>query len=258
MNRVGSSRWAIVPGVPGACAAVLLLAGCSGGGGGSPTPTAATETVGAAARAPTETETSGATAALSPVVPTLTPSRPGLQTSTPWLPRRMNYYATGHRSGIAAIDEVLRLVETRNAEELIARIAYSILPCSRTFVGIGGPPACPDGQPEGSPVQAFPGRLCSAGYMQREDAERWLRQALAERWRLAAAWVPTAVPPERLGDGVAFVVVFGRNEDQPHGLFELDVREDGRVSGFDYCPPGSMASNLVREFVIAPLAASPP
>ena len=84
------------------------------------------------------------------------------------------------RTGVAAVDEAINVVLSRDPARVQALIRLQSLGCT-TRLGLGGPPACPEGVAEGTPIDRLPISNCEGGGVLREHVgwavERWLAAA---------------------------------------------------------------------------------
>src|SRR5829696_4352728 len=64
-------------------------------------------------------------------------------------------YPLATRTGVEVVDKVLAAVARGNTEELRSLIQYTAAPCT-TAQGMGGPPKCNEGEPEGQMLQVLP------------------------------------------------------------------------------------------------------
>lgn len=58
-------------------------------------------------------------------------------------------------TGIVAVDALATTIATRDNTAFASAIRYTDIPCSNAE-GLGGPPRCPEGQPEGTVVSVLP------------------------------------------------------------------------------------------------------
>lgn len=76
------------------------------------------------------------------------------------------------RTGIPAIDNVLAAIESDDPQELSARIRYTVAPCT-TADGLGGPPKCRDGEPEGTMLEVLPFLGSEGSFIRKSEIETW-------------------------------------------------------------------------------------
>ena len=99
---------------------------------------------------------SSATAAAE-LTPTLVPATPTPAPSP-----------TPRRTSIAEVDAVLDAIFSGDAEAVAALIGYTTIPCVTEVTGLGGPPLCLPGEPDGTLVEVFSKAQCE-GYYVRPD-----------------------------------------------------------------------------------------
>jgi DNA-binding CsgD family transcriptional regulator len=80
--------------------------------------------------------------------------------------------AGGYRTGNPDIDPVLAAIESGNRAKLIAVTRYMQIPCVTNPPGLGAPPTCPTGVPDGTVMEVVPGSSGGEGsYLARADYE---------------------------------------------------------------------------------------
>lgn len=76
----------------------------------------------------------------------------------------LNYHPQGTRTGNAAVDAVMSALESGDLEAIAALIGWQQVECEAgPPMGIGGPPECPEGVADGTPIDVIPGAACE-GY----------------------------------------------------------------------------------------------
>ena len=84
------------------------------------------------------------------------------------------------RTGIGIIDEVIEAVLGGDMDALVAQVQLTAFECT-TRLGIGGPPKCATGEPDGTPVEVLPVLNCEGGFAQPEHVSEtvlgWLAPA---------------------------------------------------------------------------------
>jgi len=76
------------------------------------------------------------------------------------------------RTGIPAIDNVLAAIESDDPQELSAQIRYTVAPCT-TVDGLGGPPKCRDGEPEGTMLEVLPFLGSEGSFIRKSEIGTW-------------------------------------------------------------------------------------
>jgi len=76
---------------------------------------------------------------------------------------------SGVRTGNPDIDPVLEAIDSGDPARIPAVTYFTPVPCSNNQQGLGGPPACPAGAPEGTAVEVLPSSSCEGGYQPREE-----------------------------------------------------------------------------------------
>jgi len=179
----------------------------------------------------------------TPVQETLPPTQPASQ---------LTYYPLDTTTNIPQLDVVLKAVAGGDAQELRALFEYAKIPCM-TVYALGGPPACPAGEAEGTVVEVLPSLGPEGSFLRREEAEKF--PALNVIGLYAIYHVPASVHSDANYPAGKNGIVYLSVENAP----ELDLQvTDGRIVRIDYIfgypesnqllPPG------VTDFVLAPLS----
>jgi hypothetical protein len=77
-------------------------------------------------------------------------------------------YPLDTKTGIQEVDRVLAAVAGGDAGNLASLIHFTTAPCT-TADGLGGPPKCREGEPEGTLVDGLPFISSEGGYIRKED-----------------------------------------------------------------------------------------
>ncbi|MEZ4554172.1 MAG: hypothetical protein R3B59_09725 [Dehalococcoidia bacterium] len=188
MNRLAPSLLAALT------VLVLLAAACSGDDEGETTPTAtATPTT-------VETATRTATAAATATAPATVTSTPAASATATAPPSEF--------TGLPAVDAVIAAVLSKDLDRVAALAQLRSVACGPQ-AGIGSPPPCPAGQPDGTPVPVFPVATCE-GEWRPESALRPSIQPLLNDPQLYAVYgMPSQFQP-LMPDG-QYVAVFSRS-----------------------------------------------
>lgn len=163
--------------IPGHLLIIILLIGCLPEAAEPTAPAVATVAVSegepiappavTATSSPTLAVTATPAATVTPPPPTVTsaPTPTALPTHTPEpLPDYLPAYSLDITTGVAAVDEVLAVLQTGDRAALLAQIQFLEAACTNEM-GMGGPPKCWGGGPsseidpplpEGSLVEVFP------------------------------------------------------------------------------------------------------
>lgn len=163
-------------------------------------------------------------------------------------------HAPGTRTGNPAVDPVIAAIASGDRERINAVTRFSAVPCTTTQQGIGSPPPCPEGVPEGTPVDALPTSSCEGGYWPREHYEA--NHELGA-WSADEIYAVVAVPRSST-PAPAYAVVF--NFRTPGGttwgrsLLVADGAITAIVSGC-LSPPGGLVAYMggpSPTFLLAP------
>ncbi len=99
------------------------------------------------------------------------------------------------RSGIEPIDMFLDALAASDLSALLGRVDYKQVACVREQRGIGGPPLCGEGEPEGTLVDVVIFAQCEGHYVRRQDMAAPFSLLLGKSWALYSVVQPG--PPSR-------------------------------------------------------------
>lgn len=181
--------------------------------------------------------------------PSATASPSTAASTFPTTGENVSFHPPLTRSGIADVDAVLREVESADVAALLTRLRFSDVACAENPLGIGAPPKCPPGISSGTLVSVFPLDRCEEGFASLAEVEGQVRSAIARQPRLYAVH-----RPDRPGTGgAAFVAVFGFREEQPSGVFRVDLGGDGAIVRVGVCGLATLSLRNVGAVVLPPL-----
>ena len=173
-------------------------------------------------------------------------------TSTAQPAGQVENYPLDTRTGIPAVDNVLAAVESGNPEELYALINFTTAPCT-TADGLGGPPKCREGEPEGTQLEVLPVIDSHGGFYRRNEMDNRLVidvSALYAVYHVSETALNEAYYPP--GE---YIVFFVPRQNEP----ALDLRiTGGGIVRIDYhfdMSPESLQTLIVRdtsEVILAP------
>lgn len=173
-------------------ASLALLAAACSGDDEEPTPTA--------------TPTSTAIATIAPV-PTRTATAVATATATPTSAATSTAAGSREYSGLPAVDAIISAVLSGDLDRVLSFVQLRSVACGPQ-AGIGSPPPCPAGQPNGTPVPVFPVATCE-GEWRSESVLRPTVQPLLNSPELYAVYgMPSQFQP-LMPDG-QYVAVFSR------------------------------------------------
>ncbi len=113
------------------------------------------------------------------------------------------------RSGHTALDGVLDALGTKDLTAFLARIDWAQVGCITQSQGIGSPPICRPGGPEGTLIDVMPTLGCE-GHYGRRDEIRYEQSLLAVDWLLyAVVSEPPGTSPYERGEVSAFLAQAG-------------------------------------------------
>ena len=163
-------------------------------------------------------------------------------------------YPLDTKTGVPVVDSVLTAVASRDPQELRALIQYTSAPCTWAD-GLGGPPKCRDGEPEGTLLEVLPFIGSEGGHIRKNEINNWKvinADALYAVYRVSDHALDEKYYPP--GD---YIIVFVPGEDQPVDALRVAdggiVRIDTILGEF----PDSLNVMLQRdasEVILAPKA----
>src|SRR3546814_15675887 len=75
------------------------------------------------------------------------------------------------RTGDADLDRIIEAIEERDIETLAPLVELPTVQCTNAQ-GLGGPPTCEEGMPEGNELQVFPFSSCEGEWTRRSEERR--------------------------------------------------------------------------------------
>ena len=91
---------------------------------------------------------------------------------TPQTESGLKYYPLKTRTNIQMIDVVLDALSSGDAQALIKLFGYSTIPCM-TSNALGGPPACRQGEPEGTIVEVLPVIGGEGSFLHKDEIDKF-------------------------------------------------------------------------------------
>ena len=154
-------------------------------------------------------------------------------------------------SGVLAVDRVIAAVRANDASALQAQVRYTSVACAATPPqGAGGPPACIEGEPDGTEVDVFPAAQCE-GFWQRPDGINVARWPFFGAELYAAYRTPAGGYPAG-----PYAVVFRRLDGMSAGLGWMLIVSDDGITGVHFgcgeTPEELLASQRLTDALIAP------
>ncbi|MBK8046685.1 MAG: hypothetical protein IPK16_05915 [Anaerolineales bacterium] len=156
---------------------------------------------------------------------------------------------------LPVVDTVISAVTAGDATRLGERIHYSTFRCGQV-AALGGPPACREGEPEGTTVAGLPLLDAEGVFARPDEQEGWLRAFLAGNPVLVGVYAqPGGLPSEAdwLPATHALVFVGG---DRPTIATVLSVDDEGIVSVYTDAAPAALLARITGDLV-APSFLSP-
>jgi hypothetical protein len=152
-----------------------------------------------------------------------------------------------YRSGIAELDAITAIVLAGNTSALRSMLAFTRTHC--TFAeGLGGPPKCLAGEPEGAPVEVLPFLGPEGHFVRKADIESWEGLDVSELFAVYQV-SDTAYSDANYPAG-EYAIVF-IDDTEAKASITLQV-EKGRIVRIDYgfgTPPGIRQDDVVKYLV---------
>ena len=174
---------------------------------------------------------------------TLPPTQPAPQ---------LQYYPLDTLTNVPELDVVIKAVAGGDPQQLRDLFEFSKLPCM-TVNALGGPPACREGEAQGTVVDVLPSRGPEGSFLRKDEAENF--PALDVVGMYAVYHVPDSVHSDENYPAGEYGIVYLTEENIPE--FDLQVT-DGKIVRIDYIfgypesnellPPG------VTDFVLRPVS----
>lgn len=146
------------------------------------------------------------------------------------------------RTGITAIDSILAAVQSGEPQKLIALINYTVAPCT-TADGLGGPPKCNAGEPQGTKLEVLPILGSEGGFIRKSEMGKW--QGVQANGIYSIYRIADNATAEEYYPAGEYVILLTAPENQP--AIALRVANGGIVR-IDYLFDSSLESlKLITE-----------
>lgn len=139
-------------------------------------------------------------------------------------------------TGVPIVDQVIEAVLSGDVARVEALVDYQEIPCATSPQGIGAPPQCPAGVPDGSPLPAITSSSCEGSFIIESDLPALLREVLPGWRRVFSA--------SQSGSGYA--IVFTPDNESSRGT-RLLLSAEGIGSLVSGCGNSSLGLAL-RDF----------
>jgi len=210
----------------GALAAVLLLAG------------AAAAACASTAESPEHTAAPAATPTSAAAAPEQTPTPATTPTSAP------------RSTGIAALDAIIAAAERGDAAAMQAAIQYTATACIATPQGIGAPPFCRAGEPEGTKVDVIPLAQCEGFFGRPDELQMDTLAGGATLYAVYRASAAQQFPPGK------YWAIFARSDASSRPPAFAIVMNDDRIVGIhfgcDMKPAQMVEFERLTDAVVSP------
>jgi len=181
--------------------------------------------------------------AQTPLPATVPPTQPVSQ---------IQYHPLDTLTNIPDLDVVIKAVASDDPQQLRERFQYAMIPCM-TVNALGGPPACRDGEAEGTPVEVLPSRGPEGSFLHKDEEKNF--PALNALGVYAIYRAPESAHSDPNYPSGEYGIVYWTDGDTP----DIDLQvTDGKIVRIDYIfgypesnellPPG------VTDFVLEPVS----
>jgi hypothetical protein len=135
-------------------------------------------------------------------------------------------YPLDTKTGVQAVDNALAAVASGNSQELISLINYTIAPCI-TADGLGGPPKCSEGEPEGMMLEVLPFLGGEGSFIRKSEIGNW--QGVDATAVYAVYRVSQDAQVEEYYSPGKYAIIFIAPGNQP--MLSLRIANGGIVQG---------------------------
>ncbi|MEO8540748.1 MAG: hypothetical protein ABI577_13495 [bacterium] len=155
------------------------------------------------------------------------------------------------RAGVAIVDRFIGAMLTADATELPALVDYHDVACEVSPMGIGAPPPCPPGVPDGTPIRLISGSSCEGYFITAPEAGEQLMSAAQ---RGVSVFSASRLP----GGGYAVILTppgGGTSQSAAQAIMGAVYRlsERGVVSIAHPCGPSARTTSLqYPDYLIQP------
>jgi hypothetical protein len=157
-------------------------------------------------------------------------------------------------SGVAELDAIIAIVLAGDTGALRSMLEFTRTHCTLAE-GLGGPPKCLAGEPEGTPVEVLPFLGPEGHFIRKDDIESWQGLDVSELFAVYQV-SDTAYTDENYPAGEYAIVFIDDTEAKASITLQIDK---GRVVRIDYAfgtPPGIRQDDVVK-YLAPPANAKP-
>lgn len=163
-----------------------------------------------------------------------------------------SYHPLTARTGIEQIDQVLEAVASDDSGQLRSLIRFTSAACTQRE-GLGGPPKCRAGEPEGTLIEVLPFLGSEGSFIPRDEIGEW--QGIDVSGLYAIYEVSQDFTVEEYYPAGEYVILFAGRDDHSPVALRLT---DGRIVRVDYLA-GRESLNAILEregsrLILAPIA----
>jgi hypothetical protein len=172
-------------------------------------------------------------------------------TQTSSAQRVLKYHPLETRTNVREIDDVLKAVSSDNPHELINLFGYLKTPC-RTVNALGGPPACREGEAEGTIVEVLPSLGPEGSFLHKDEAGKFPGLNVTGIYAI----YKVSDQAYSVGDYPAgdYGIVLGAEENLPSVVLQV---KNGRIVRIDYILDSSTLDVFLQRdasrFLLEPL-----
>lgn len=158
-------------------------------------------------------------------------------------------YPPSVRTGTPEVDRVIEAVTRQDLDKVMSLVEMTRVPCTLQVHGMPGLPPCPEGTPDGTPIEVFPASSCHVSYTRSLEGVRasfadTLSRPLYVYAVYRANW--------RIGDRVATsAIILGSDREAPGGP-TIFLDDAGKIVGLVRCSAPSAAVPEGASFILPP------
>ena len=155
------------------------------------------------------------------------------------------YHSLDTPTTMEEIDVILAAVNSNDKQKFTDLFSYTTIACKTIVNGLGGPPACREGEAEGTLVQVLPVLSSEGYYLYKDEISNWPGLDVAGLYAVYQV-SESAYSEENFPKGDYGVILVGK-ENQPGIVLHIT---DAGIVRIDYVldnAPGALQAVLERE-----------
>lgn len=165
---------------------------------------------------------------------------------------QFQYHPLDTLTDIPELDVVIQAVASDDPQQLRDLFQYTKIPCM-TVNALGGPPACREGEAEGTLVEVLPSQGPEGSFLHKDEAKNF--PALNAEGLYAVYHVPDSANSDENYPSGEYGIVYLTDGNAP----EIDLQvTDGKIVRIDYVfgfpESNELLPSGVTDFVLAPVS----